>query len=373
MKVVGYIVRRRPLGKKLAFVDIQVETTSDVDDDKTEEDATIVQVVFGRDSPSWNKEFDDTFPTKQSALPYGAKVMLDLIEKDNRFEVHTWEIISDPRHVALEKATKQKDGSISCTTYLKARSDAFLRFNQNPTVEMIETRSNLKQQQQQQQQQLSSDATTDTNGTEGGENAHGDSRAKGLRAKIFAAWLIDKFGVDQLMSSTNGDSVVLDIAGGKGKLSVELALQGKIPTCIIDPLVRKHGAKKKEAKQILKAKAPPPILIAKPFNQTTFLDEAGINLIERASICVGLHPDECTEDILDVGLKFNKAVAIVPCCVFSGFFPIRVLRCGTAVRTYEQLLQYLLEKDDRLRMETLPFRGKNQVIYYKKEEESKET
>jgi hypothetical protein len=356
MKVVGYIVRRRPLGKKLAFVDIQVgKSDGDDDDDDKAQDATIFQVVFGRDSQSWNKEFDDTFPTKQSALPYGAKVVLDLVERDNRFEVHTWEILSDPRNVALE-AAKQKgvDGSISCTTYLKARSDAFLRFNQNPTVEMIETRSNEKLSSS----SLESSAIPPTTTTDG-ENAHGDSRAKGLRAKIFAAWLIDKFGADHL--SQNGG--VLDIAGGKGKLSVELALQGKIPSCIIDPLVRKHGKKRKEAKQIQKANAPQPNLIAKPFNQTTFLDEVGVDLLERASICVGLHPDECTEDILDLGLKFGKALAIVPCCVFSGFFPIRELRCGTAVRTYEQLLQYLLEKDDRLRMETLPFHGKNQVIY----------
>jgi hypothetical protein len=360
MKVIGYIVRRRPLGKKLAFADIQVERSegdddNDNDDDKAQE-ATTFQVVFGRDSPSWNKDFDDTFPTKQSALPYGAKVMLDLVEKDNRFEVHTWEILSDPRDVALE-AAKQKgvDGSISCTTYLKARSDAFLRFNQNPTVE---TRSSKMPSSSVESNTTESNTDTD------GENAHGDSRAKGLRAKIFASWLIDKFGADHL-SQNKG---VLDIAGGKGKLSVELALQGKIQSCIIDPLVRKHGKKRKEAKQIQKANAPQPNHIAKPFNQTTFLDEFGVDLLEGASICVGLHPDECTEDILDVGLKFGKALAIVPCCVFSGFFPLRELRCGTAVRTYEQLLQYLLEKDDRIRMETLPFHGKNQVIYYKEEQ-----
>jgi hypothetical protein len=361
MKVVGYIVRRRPLGKTLAFADIQVEQSDDDDDGKAQ-DATIFQVVFGRDSPSWNKDYDDTFPTKQSALPYGAKVRLDLVEKDNRFEVHTWEILSDPRDVALE-AAKQKgvDGSISCTTYLKARSDAFLRFNQNPTVE---TRSNKKPSSGVESSGIpTANTTTNTStGTEG-ENAHGDSRAKGLRAKIFASWLIDKFGADHL--SQNGG--VLDIAGGKGKLSVELALQSKIQSCIIDPLVRKHGNKRKESKQIQKANAPPPNHIAKPFNQTTFLDEFGVDLLERASICVGLHPDECTEDILDVGLKYGKELAIVPCCVFSGFFPLRELRCGTSVRTYEQLLQYLLEKDDRLRMETLPFHGKNQVIYYKEE------
>ena len=35
------------------------------------------------------------------------------------------------------------------------------------------------------------------------------------------------------------------------------------------------------------------------------------------------------------------------------------------VRNYEDFLQYLLAKDDRLKMVTLPFEGKNKVIYKK--------
>ena len=29
-----------------------------------------------------------------------------------------------------------------------------------------------------------------------------------------------------------------------------------------------------------------------------------------------MHPDEATEEIIDIAIKFKKPVAIVPCCVF---------------------------------------------------------
>jgi hypothetical protein len=88
-------------------------------------------------------------------------------------------------------------------------------------------------------------------------------------------------------------------------------------------------------------------------------------MVKHAGCLVGLHPDECTEDILDVALHFNKSVAIVPCCVFWSLFPTRQLRCGKMVRRYDDFLQFLLDKDARLRQETLSFEGKNKVIYLK--------
>ena len=192
----------------------------------------------------------------------------------------------------------------------------------------------------------------------------GGNQAKSKRAKIFASWLIDKYGLEQLRSGSG----VLDVAGGKGKLSIELAVQGNIPCTIVDPLVRKHGEKlpPRDSKRIRKAGAPHPHLLATFFNQTTFLEGSapGEDLISRASICVGLHPDECTEDILDMAIKYRRPVAIVPCCVFPGFFPLRYLSCGTAVRTYDQFLEYLLAKDARLQIETLPFDGRNKVVFY---------
>jgi len=38
-------------------------------------------------------------------------------------------------------------------------------------------------------------------------------------------------------------------------------------------------------------------------------------------LILGLHPDEATDDIVDMALKFGKSFAVVPCCVFSTKFP----------------------------------------------------
>ena len=53
--------------------------------------------------------------------------------------------------------------------------------------------------------------------------------------------------------------------------------------------------------------------------------------------------------------------------VFPDLFPTRqmVSKDGedTPVRSYDDFLQYLLDKDSGLQMTTLPFDGKNKVIY----------
>ena len=106
------------------------------------------------------------------------------------------------------------------------------------------------------------------------------------------------------------------------------------------------------------------------------------DILSKATILVGLHPDECTEDIVDVALQYNKPFAIVPCCVFTGFFPLRVLpprrrnedddngqqqeqEQPRPVRTYEDFIEYLLLKNGNIQSHTLPFEGRNIVLYYK--------
>jgi hypothetical protein len=103
-----------------------------------------------------------------------------------------------------------------------------------------------------------------------------------------------------------------------------------------------------------------------PLNHYTLPDRLAYDTsVKQASILVGRYPDECTEDILDTALLYGKPVAIVPCCVFPQMFPDRYLagRPHIPVTTYEEFLRYLLEKDDRLQRATLPFEGRNQVIY----------
>jgi len=315
------------MGKNLAFADIQKD-----DNDKS----AIVEVIFHRQSPFWNSLRDDTFPTKPSSLPYGARVSFDLIESDeSRLLVREWEMLVDPRQVATDSA-RMDEQAIFYSKYLKARGDVYSKLHGVHYQPKRKKDKTLTIQQ---------------------DYCHGDRKAKALRSRLFASWLLETFG-KQLLSGG-----VLDVAGGKGQLSIELAVLGQIPCTIVDPLIRKRPLPAKQRKRIERAQAPPPKHIANFFKAKDMFDCQ--TLVEDVSCLVGLHPDESTEDILDVALRFNKSVAIVPCCVFSGLFPKRSLHCGRPVGSYEEFIEYLLQKDDRLKKQSLLFEGKNQVIYYK--------
>lgn len=433
MKVIGHIARRRCIGKNLAFADIHVleqddllldeqqqqqqefvdNNSSDVilaantKDRRPSSPPRVIQLVFRRNSPAWNKDLDETFPNKNSKIPYGAKVAVEICAEDGKtleaetfweegtesvdgtttsnakpssFLVRQWMLLEHPREKALTEAQSSDTDGISCTVYLKSRGDAFLRFNDNTLRCQPKPKPSTTTTKDQQEDETSSTGTAplatnaSSSNNETSEFSHGDNRAKALRANIFASWLVETFGQEYLQqtSGSGGGGGVLDIAGGKGKLSIELAIQGQIPCTIIDPMVRKHGAKlePRDAKRIRKAQAPHPQLVPKPFNTTDFLqdDSCSRRLLEDAQLCVGLHPDECTEDILDVALQYNKPFAIVPCCIFSGFFPLRTITHPLTgairpVRTYEEFIEYLLAKDERLQKTTLPFEGRNVVIY----------
>jgi len=89
-----------------------------------------------------------------------------------------------------------------------------------------------------------------------------------------------------------------------------------------------------------------------------------LDLVGKSKFIVGLHPDECTEDILDAALETNTPAAIIPCCVFASLFPGRKLENGEAVCSYDQFIDYLMKKDDRIKKYSLSFEGKNQVLVF---------
>jgi hypothetical protein len=43
-------------------------------------------------------------------------------------------------------------------------------------------------------------------------------------------------------------------------------------------------------------------------------------------VIIGMHPDQATEAIVDMALKYRKPFAVVPCCVFSHENPHRRLK-----------------------------------------------
>eukprot|EP01088_Endostelium_zonatum_P013261 TRINITY_DN2770_c0_g1_i1.p1 TRINITY_DN2770_c0_g1~~TRINITY_DN2770_c0_g1_i1.p1 ORF type:complete len:421 (-),score=126.31 TRINITY_DN2770_c0_g1_i1:133-1263(-) len=92
-------------------------------------------------------------------------------------------------------------------------------------------------------------------------------------------------------------------------------------------------------------------------------------VLKTCSVIVGLHPDQAAEAIVDYGLEKKKPFAVIPCCTYSKEFPGRRLKGeekgkkGRIVKTYDDLVQYLMEKDERIRMEKVDFEGRNKVLF----------
>lgn len=98
-----------------------------------------------------------------------------------------------------------------------------------------------------------------------------------------------------------------------------------------------------------------------------------VNLIEDAerawqtllgcSAVVAMHPDQATEFAVDLALALDVPFAVVPCCVYASDFPRRRLPDGRRVTSYDDFLDYLAAKDPAIQIATLPFEGKNKVVY----------
>lgn len=342
----GYIVRRRCMGKNLTFVTLS-RNTENVQQD-------VFKVMFRRDL--FNNQ-DENFPIKVSNLPYGALIAVEVFQlgdnQDDPPVVWSWNMINDnPRLRALEQA-QQVGGGFSCSKYLKVRADTYALFHGDiPPQSIVSTRETTPKMQ--------SDGNIRGDGD--GFLGHGDPKYRGLRTKLFAQWL-----VDTLLTGGNAENDeqqplarqrVLDIAGGRGVLSMKLASLG-ISCTVVDPMIRSDRSLKRLKQSQATVGHGDSVFLARRFGK----DDESDALVRQYTCLVGFHPDEATEDILDMALKHNKMVAIVPCCVFPSFFPGRKLRNGKYVNSYEDFVEYLLQKDCRLRLTTLPFEGKNKVVY----------
>ena len=86
-------------------------------------------------------------------------------------------------------------------------------------------------------------------------------------------------------------------------------------------------------------------------------------LLRRAALVVGLHPDEATDAIVLSAVAARVPFAVVPCCVFARHFAARRVR-GRRVTTHEDLCEYLQAQAPGTRRTSLPFPGKNEVVYH---------
>ena len=112
--------------------------------------------------------------------------------------------------------------------------------------------------------------------------------------------------------------------------------------------------------------------------------------LASCALLYGMHADGATEALVDYALAHNKPFAVVPCCVFPGAAPHRLVRrkCEPPaadsaastepsdvahavaaadelipVRSYEQFLDYLQAKHPSIQRANLSFEGRNTVLY----------
>ncbi|KAG0273971.1 hypothetical protein BGZ95_010240 [Linnemannia exigua] len=223
------------------------------------------------------------------------------------------------------------------------------------------------------------------------------------RAFIFCRWLVDTFGQEYL----NSGSGVLDVAGGKGEISLFLKHMFGIQSTVVEPNVRRDksyqrrnlmdviqrqldieaggdgnihrrdfsvksistGVMDDRIQTSVETGIDSPVQLEEQIDSVkerrrikklqeaqfvvprlcTLLDDQFAveykDVFERASILIGMHPDQATEPIVTMALKHNKPFAVVPCCVFAHENPDRRLLDGGDVNTTLEFIQYLTEKD----------------------------
>lgn len=186
--------------------------------------------------------------------------------------------------------------------------------------------------------------------------------AKAERHACFADWALDTFSTAGLADG------VLDVAGGKGRLSNAFAARG-VPSTLIDPCAGTgctpslkhccacvHLEDEDPAEPLQQS-----IRCIRKTLETAMADDPAI--LEGCGAVLAMHPDEATEGSVDVALAAGRQFAVVPCCVFPHLFPHRKLRNGSAVVKLGSFIRYLREKDSRIRMARLGFAGCNTVVF----------
>jgi len=241
-----------------------------------------------------------------------------------------------------------------------------------------------------------------------------------FRCGAFRIWLLQHFGREKM----KGGSGILDIAGGSSELSFQFLNLNGIQSTVIDPRNIKTTSFHRRLKfgfyhrnpffsqfndLELEPKDPPHIPLffeselwmeskrrqsldeywegsleewdqkyfqkakerAKKASRNEYLEDMEWKTVQEllfnCSMVIGMHPDQATEAIVDFALYRRIPFAVVPCCTFANQFPKRKFPDGRVVKSYEDLIEYLISKDDCIGMDVLDFEGRNRLLYFPKD------
>ena len=421
----GVVRKRRSLSRKLAFVDLET------DDDKcvalvADGWALPKSVVAGlRVSVTGVWETYETKGERLVLVEHGVSVVGDNRDEnkwENASESAAWRARvrenkgaeNDPDSIGADLATAVLGMCLSWADLGRcadptclARHRATTRWETSRVKRAEERRAGTALPKSRNE---TNDRQHEPNETETKEDAHGSLSNKSKHNQVFAKWLVDTFGLSKVRGE-HGAGVV-DVAGGRGLLSFELALEHDVPATLIEP--KKLNLNKKLRKRIKKwskrfegegikvegggfddrndsTDAPyehptvsnptspseptgPVRVICATFegidcerNETSDeqakIDTEIHNAVERSSVLIAVHPDQATDAVIETALHLKKPFAVVPCCVFSDLNQHRRNEDGTVVKTYEQMLNYYQVKDKNIKRQRLAFEGRREVLY----------
>jgi SAM-dependent methyltransferase len=141
---------------------------------------------------------------------------------------------------------------------------------------------------------------------------------------------------------------VADVAGGQGRLVLELVKRG-FQAVVID--VRNTALPRKDRKRLRKGV----VTGRDPANVRRMRMSIADTDLSAFDLIVALHPDAATEWVVRRAVVAGKAFAVVPCCVM----PLDGIH-----RSLEAWLNYLQSLAPGSRVVELPFGGRNRVIVH---------
>ncbi|KAI9269218.1 hypothetical protein BDA99DRAFT_557972 [Phascolomyces articulosus] len=380
----GQIRHRRKLSKELFFIDVLLTDTSVKE-----------QVLFRSDDESCTRELvQDTYRIARPGSIIRVEVGLPTDPReDSTYKV--WqskgpliviELYNDPKQIFIsdpplgskgpketivrqDGSTKQKS-QMFCKFWINQRE--CIRFPNCPYLHPSE-----EEYEEARKTWIEDRLTVRKIATHDPEDPHTSKKSHAMRAMVFVQWIHQTFG-DILKDGTG----VLDIAGGKGDVSMFLCHAYGIPSTVVEPEIRKrpnhwYTRLRRYTCRIVQNQDPlstAPIEEKWPYEleptyMGTLLDDDFVvsypDIVENTGLLVGMHADQATEPIVDMALKLGKAFAVIPCCVFGHENRHRRLKSGGEVNTTEEFIQYLSEKDTRIQKAYLGFEGKNVVLYYR--------
>jgi len=366
VKTEGQVVHIRKLSKKIAFFDIEQTLLGDKLDDAVnsdEEPETLPQricVVL----KTWNCGED----VMEQAVKTGQRIHVgDVVafsgafEDEKTFGAKSFQVLSywssnNPNLVFEAKPPPDQDRdkkrNKETPNDIEGLCKYFVNTGQCPKTackfkHRIEAgqREELVQEVKKRRAQAHEEAL----------GGHAGMSGANRRARVFAEWILDKYGRDYFE-----EGIILDIGGGRGDLAFELATRHGLDCAVVDP--RPSKLRRWQASYQRKH---PEARVPKHYQALFtpgFLEAQDIPL-PTVKLIVGLHPDEATEPIVATALALGRPFAVIPCCVFAASFPLRRLKDGSNPSSYEEFLTYLKEKDARIAEERLSFLGKNTVLY----------